>query len=215
MTEETLRLLDHQGEEPVVAAFLELAARLSALEQTVQSLKEQLAKDSTNSSKPPSSDGLHKEPLKPLPQSLRKKTGRKPGAQLGANRRRRFLLGHVGKTLQLIDTPDETIVCRPSHCSACQSDLPTTGEVGFTRRQIIKMPKPRAFVTEYGAVTVRCECCGTASAGTFPEAVTQPMQYGANLLGTATYLHSVHLLPYARCSDSSAAELPVHRSYRT
>ena len=198
MTEETLRALYRQGEEPVVAAFLELAARLSvleqttrSLEQTVQSLKEQLAKDSTNSSKPPSSDGLRKETLQPLPQSLRKKTGRKPGAQPG----------HIGKTLQLVDTPDAVILCRPAHCCVCQSDLPATGDVRFTRRQVVEMPKPRAVVTEYRAVIVRCDCCGAASAGDFPESVTQPVQYGANLLGTAAYLHSVHLLPYARCAQ--------------
>ena len=54
--------------EAVVELFLDLMERVEVLEQ-------QLAKNSRNSSKPPSSDGYNK----PQPKSLRKKGRRKSG----------------------------------------------------------------------------------------------------------------------------------------
>ena len=62
------------------------------------------------------------------------------------------------------------------------------------------MPVPRVVVTEHQAARVCCPCCGRECRAPFPEAVGQPVQYGPNLLGFATYLHTVHLLPYARCA---------------
>jgi transposase len=92
MTESQARALYQMGEEAVVAFLLHISRRLQALE-------EQSAKNSGNSSKPPSSDGLSKPTLKPMPQSLRKKTGKKPGGQKG----------HPGKTLEQSDSPDDLV----------------------------------------------------------------------------------------------------------
>lgn len=74
MTESQDRALYQMGEEAVVTFFLDISRRLQAME-------EQAAKNSGNSSKPPSHDGLRKSTLKPTPQSLRKKNGRKLGGQ--------------------------------------------------------------------------------------------------------------------------------------
>ena len=52
---------------------------IAQLNQTIQKLKEQLNKNSKNSSKPPSSDGFKK----PAPKSLRKPSGKKAGGQNG------------------------------------------------------------------------------------------------------------------------------------
>ena len=52
---------------------------IAQLNQTIQELKEQLNKNSKNSSKPPSSDGFKK----PAPKSLRKPSGKKAGGQNG------------------------------------------------------------------------------------------------------------------------------------
>ena len=67
---------------------------IAQLNQTIQELKEQLNKNSKNSSKPPSSDGLKK----PAPKSLRKPSGKKAGGQDG----------HKGAYLSVTKTPDET-----------------------------------------------------------------------------------------------------------
>ena len=56
-----------------------LSEQLERLGAQVADLAACVTKNSKNSSKPPSSDGLGK----PAPQSLRKKTGRGPGRSIG------------------------------------------------------------------------------------------------------------------------------------
>jgi len=89
---ETLQTLDR-------AVLIELIIKLST---EMDKLTERLNKNSTNSSKPPSSDGL----TKPSPKSLRKKGERKNGGQKG----------HRGSTLERADKPDVTVTLTPSDC---------------------------------------------------------------------------------------------------
>src|SRR5690348_2059166 len=91
----------------------ELEVEVAALRAQVQELLVQnqhllarLAKDSHNSSKPPSSDPLARK----RPRSQRRRSGKKPGGQLG----------HRGETLHLVATPDEVVEHRPAVCEACQ-----------------------------------------------------------------------------------------------
>jgi len=184
LTRDEIRSIYLQGEAAVVALLEQFQARLIQLE-------EQIAKNSSNSSKPPSSDGLGKKPLQPM--SLRKKTGKKVGGQPG----------HQGTTLTQVDQPDEIVEHRPTCCPDCQSDLTIiTADGGpVCRLQVFEMPEPKVIVTEHRAVLVSCPDCGKSCRGAFPENVTQPTQYGPRLLGFATYLHGVHLLPFARCAE--------------
>jgi transposase len=184
MTESQARALYQMGEEAVVAFLLDISRRLQALE-------EQNAKNSGNSSKPPSSDGLSKPTLKPMPQSLRKKNSKKPGGQKG----------HPGKTLEQTKTPDCVVLHHPSTCSCCHAPLTNASPVSYLRRQVFEMPEPMVVVTEHRASVVGCPYCGKETAASFPKEIASPVQYGPNLLGFATYLHSVHLLPYARCAQ--------------
>ena len=93
----------------LVQQVQELSGRLEVSEQRVKELEDQLAKNSRNSSRPPSSDGLKK----PKPKSLRKKGQRKSGGQPG----------HQGHTLKPVDKPDHTAVHRVQECAACQRSL--------------------------------------------------------------------------------------------
>src|SRR5215471_1413091 len=95
--------------------------QIAALLVRVQDLEARLAKDSHNSSKPPSSDGLKRKT-----KSLRTRSGKKPGGQLG----------HRGETLQLVALPDEVGEHRPSHCPRCQTPLVDATVVLRERRQV-------------------------------------------------------------------------------
>ena len=86
---------------PEAHALIEaLWARLEALEAKVDGLQRQVGRNSTNSSKPPSSDGPKVERPKRTP------TGRRRGGQPG----------HEGSTRALVEDPDEFVVCKPSRC---------------------------------------------------------------------------------------------------
>ena len=74
----------------------DLRTMVEALQAEVADLKRQLGQNSRNSSKPPSSDSPF---VKPAPKSLRGKSGKKPGGQLG----------HPGSTLALVDDPNERL----------------------------------------------------------------------------------------------------------
>jgi transposase len=76
--------------------------QIAALLERVQELEARLAKDSHNSNKPPASDPLGRK----RPRSQRRRSGQKPGGQLG----------HRGETLPLVATPDEVVEHRPSVC---------------------------------------------------------------------------------------------------
>ena len=84
---------------------------------TIQALQDQLAKNSGNSGKPPSSDGLKK----PRTRSLRQKTGRKPGGQKG----------HQGHTLKMRDDPDHIEPHPLDQCPHCQTDLSGVPPSGY------------------------------------------------------------------------------------
>src|SRR6478735_306543 len=85
-----------------------LRERVELLAAHVQALQARLAKDSHNSSKPPSSDGLKRKT-----KSLRQKSGKKPGGQLG----------HRGETLHLVAVPDAVVEHRPPICAHCRTPL--------------------------------------------------------------------------------------------
>jgi transposase len=173
-----------QGEDAVVSLIEQFQERLTCVE-------EQLATNSSNSSKPPSSDGLSKKPLERMTMSLRKKSGKKVGGQPG----------NSGKTLEQVAEPDQIVVHRPDSCPDCQTALSPLPSAGYCRRQVFEMPIPKIVVTEHRAVSVTCPGCGKSCRAGFPQNVTQPVQYGPNLLGFATFLHGVHLMPFARCAE--------------
>lgn len=127
-----------------------------------------------------------------MPKSLRKKSGKKAGGQPG----------HEGRTLLPVALPDHKREHRPASCSHCHSsNLWHAPVITCTRRQVFDMPTPRVIVTEHRTLTLCCPDCGHLSQGQFPQGVHRPVQYGPHLLGFAAYLHTVHLLPYARCAQ--------------
>jgi transposase len=161
--------------------------QITTLKSRVHELEARLGKDSHNSNKPPSSDGLKK---KPAPVSLRPKTGRKQGGQKG----------HPGNTLPFSDTPDHTLAHIPTCCQGCGASLECAQVLGEQRRQVVDLPPLRLEVTEHVAQTRLCKC-GAMTTATFPEEACEPLQYGPRLLALGVYLRDYQLLPFARTSQ--------------
>src|SRR5215469_12447449 len=102
-----------------------LREQLVALQARVRDLEARLAKNSHNSSRPPFSDGLKRKT-----KSVRAKSGKEPGGQLG----------HRGETLRLVATPDEVVEHRPARCGHCQTPLAEAEVVLRERRQVHELP---------------------------------------------------------------------------
>jgi transposase len=154
----------------------------------IQELRDQLAKNSQNSGKPPSSDGLKK---KPRTRSLRKKGKRPNGGQPG----------HEGKTLKQVEEPDHIERHEAKCCSKCAADLQEVEANKIEKRQVFDLPPVRVEVTEHQAEIKTCPRCGETVKGDFPEDVTQPVQYGPRLKAQAVYLNTYQLLPLARIRE--------------
>src|SRR5437867_11242788 len=141
----------------VIAENQQLRKQMEELSKQVHELEGRLAKDSHNSSKPPSTDGYAKKRRR----SLRECSGKRAGGQAG----------HQGSTLSLVETTDEIIALRPEKCAHCQASLQGIAASGLERRQVVDLPPALAQVTEYQAHDVRCPCCQQMTRGTFPDAV--------------------------------------------
>jgi transposase len=150
-------------------------------------LANRLNLNSTNSSKPPSSDPNRKK----RPNS---KTAKKPGGQKG----------HVGTTLKKVDDPDKVEVIKVD-----RSKLPAVRyrQVGFESRQVFDIDISRV-VTEYRAQILEDDK-GNRFVAPFPEGVTKAVQYGTGLKAHSVYMSQFQLVPYNRIQDHFADQLHI------
>jgi len=172
--------------EMVMAICDALRAENDFLRKKVRCLEERLAKNSSNSSKPPSSDGFSK----PKPKNLRKKSGKKPGGQPG----------HKGFHLEPVDNPEHTFDHAPGRC-ACGQCLEGAPVIDEERRQVFDVPPVKVVVTEHVVKSVLCPRCGAKIKGEFPEHVTARTQYGPRFGAIVAYLLGYQLIPFARCAE--------------
>ena len=161
-----------------------------ALREENADLRRQLNKNSSNSSKPPSSDGLKKPPR--IAGSLRGKSGKISGGQAG----------HKGGTLKRVARPDFITRHEAQACRHCRAGLTGAMAVGVEKRQVFDLPEPRLEVTEHQASIYRCEHCRGQTKAAFPEGVTSPVQYGARVRATAVYLNVQQLIPEDRVAQA-------------
>jgi transposase len=159
-------------------------------EKQIADLERQLAlrkQNSTNSSKPPSSDGLAGEPR---PRGRRKKSRRKPGGQPG----------HRGAHRPLVpaERVDEVRSVLPEQCQHCGNRLPTQIEQVQTngaaqRHQVTELPPIQAHVIEYQCHCVVCPECGKSTRAAVPEEAKG--SFGPQLTALIAYLTVVCRMP--------------------
>lgn len=188
--------------EAVIAALQAQSAAQQALIAELQvrigELERRLGLNSSNSGKPPSSDGL-KKPARVS--SLREASGKKTGGQTG----------HPGETLRRTETPDATIDHYPQACAACGEPLTAAMATDHIARQVFELPEPRPLiVTEHRAHGCRCAACGMQTRASFPEGVAAPVQYGKRIAAFVLYLLHYQLLPEKRLAALMADLFGVH-----
>lgn len=153
----------------------------------IEEFERRQAKDSHNSSKPPSSDGLGRKLGK-----HRKKSAKRSGGQQG----------HQGHTLMQVQMPDSVVVHRPKHCEACHFDLCQQAGTLKERRQVHDVPELRLAVQEHQIEEICCPACQHLTRGTFPVGVDAPAQYGRRVQAMAVYLSQFQLLPLERTCEA-------------
>ena len=169
-----------------------LIALLLAQEARIAELERRLGLNSSNSGKPPSSDGLKKPPRV---SSLRERSGKKTGGQPG----------HPGETLRRSEAPDAVVDHYPAQCGACGAPLTEAMATDFVSRQVFDLPEPQPLiVTEHRAHGCRCAACGSQTRAGFPAWVNAPVQYGKRIGALVVYLLHYQLLPEKRLATLMA-----------
>jgi transposase len=184
----------HAGEESVQQLFStvivqveEVVSQVQELQEVIQHLQDQLQKNSRNSSKPPSSDGVKK----PRTRSLRRPGQRPNGGQPG----------HPGHTLQQVEHPDRVLVHDVDVCQTCQTSLEEVEGERRETRQVFDIPALHLEVTEHQNLVKVCPHCATVNMAAFPAEVSQPVQYGSTVKAHAAYLTNYHFLSLERTAQ--------------
>jgi transposase len=155
----------------------------------VAELERRLGKDSSNSSKPPSSDGLGK-PARAGRRAAERVEGRRPGKQPGA----------PGAHLAQVATPDEVVEHLPERCGGCGAELADAPVAGVEARQVFDLPPLGLRVTEHRAERRRC-ACGSTTAAAFPAHVRAAACYGPGVRALVGYLCAYQHLPMDRAAQ--------------
>jgi transposase len=157
-------------------------AQIQQLRQQVAELKARLNQNSSNSSRPPSSDPPSFERRAQAP------SGRAPGGQKGHP-------GHCRRRLPP-ERIDQVVQHLPSHCQFCQARLPqkpSDDDPAPRWHQVAEIPPLAASITEHQAHARRCRKCGRITFGQIPASIGGSA-FGPRLSGLMSYLA-------ARCHD--------------
>jgi transposase len=179
----------------------ELTAQIEALTLKIAELTEKNNKNSNNSSKPPSSDGL-KKPNKKT--SLREKTNRKQGGQKG----------HEGHNLEITGDPDVTISVIPARCKACPNWNKCQGKACTGEKRYVIDVEIKQTVTEYYSLNVTCPIDNSKLKGEFPESINGRISYGNKISSLLVALNTVGAVSTDRVKEiaGSILNLPISKA---
>ena len=168
----------------------ELTAQVERLSARVEDLERRACRDSSTSSRPPSSDGPYRK--KGGDRSLRERGKRRPGKQPG----------DPGVTMCLADDPDASYDCPPAVCRGCGADLAGEPVTASRRHQVTDIePPPEPKVIQYVAQARECPCCGTVTEGGLPAHVRARASYGPETCAQAANLACGHYIPVHRATQ--------------
>src|SRR5271169_6771409 len=165
----------------------ELVETNKKLVTRIQALEEKINKDSHNSDKPPSSDGLARKFSR-----KRQPSGKKPGGQKG----------HEGTTLAMVKHPQHVQIHQVKSCKGCGRLLQHEKPRGYEPRQVFDIPPIVVEVIEHRAQIKGCPQCGELSVAPFPDGVNHTTQYGTRLKAFAVYLKNYGFLSYDRTAQA-------------
>lgn len=187
-----------QGQKDIPGLVGLLFQKITELEQVIDELKNenkelkskladyQTKKNSTNSSKPPSSD--FESPKKT--ESLKKSSGKQVGGQPG----------HKGHSMKMVEKPDFTESHQPTYCTCCGNNLSSIEPELLGKRQVVDIPEIALTVTEHRIYKKNCNC-GHICQGAYPSGVDAPVSYGKNTQALVAYLNARQYIPYKRTEE--------------
>jgi transposase len=154
-----------------------LKQRVEVLEEENRYLREQIGRNSSNSSQPPSTDNPAKKPEK-----KQQKSGKKRGGQKG----------HPGHSRELIAVEK----CKsvedyiPTECKECGHKLSGKDSNPY-RHQVVELPPIEPVVAEYRLHQLECQHCGTLTRAKLPEGVSAS-GYGVRVVAVAAILSGLY-----------------------
>ena len=167
-----------------------IGAVIEGLEKRIAELESRLNQNSSNSSKPPSSDPIGVKRKPPTPPSKKRRGGQK---------------GHPRRIRALV--PPERVAsvtdCKPTECRRCGHSL--SGEDAEPRRhQVAELPPIEPEVHEYRLHRLCCPHCNTITSGALPEGVPSTA-FGPRLHAALSVLTGAYRLSKRQvaqlCSD--------------
>ena len=176
-----------------------LKKRVAELEEQIRLLKN--GYHSNTGSTPPSHD-IGRSNRK----SLRKRSFRKKGGQLG----------HEGSTLEMTENPYKIIEYRPCYCKQCGEKLNVNEAIMVAHKQEIVLPPIVPQYIEHRAYSCKCPKCGfVTTSDELPKHLKANVQYGTEVSALLAYLSVRHYLPYNRIAELMSDCFHLHISAGT
>jgi len=187
ITREEMMKIGEMPSEVMGALILYLWDENQMLKLRIKELEARLNLNSSNSGKPPSSDGYKK----PSPKSLRGKSGKKSGGQPG----------HKAHQLPLNENPDHVVIHAVDICEKCHFDLKNTLPADWKIRQVLDFIA-KIETTEHRAQVKTCPKCHHQNKASFPTGIDYKTQYGDSTKAIFSYLSIQQLLPLKRLTET-------------